>query len=221
MIFNGIEKSYITVLRDRSRPFFATDGERIITVPVYIEHNGFPDYQKIKEDMAYWLKHDEPKPLEFKDDSDRLYYAEVTDIVQGDEYSRSAVAEIVFVCGSKYSLERTISVNLTASRLIEGHKSTPWKSKTVFSTAETNYEIQFNSPGKTELREINKIKLNYEFVAGDVLEIDYSRRSVSLNGNDITNTVSILQSNFMELPIGDVEFEASHETEVYYNERFY
>lgn len=221
MIFNGIEKDYVTVLRGRERPFFESPDGRKVTVPIYIKHNGFPHYQKLKEEIAGWLIHEKPKILEFKDDADRLYYATVEEIAEGDEYNFSAVAVITFICDSKYSLERTINISTSTTKIIEGHKSTPWKTKTVFTAVSKKYELQFNSPGKTSLREINKIVLNYNFIAGDVLEIDYAKRLVKLNEKDITNTVSILTSNFMELLIGSVEFVSSHKTELYYHERYY
>lgn len=221
MIFNGIEKDYITVLRGRDRPFFESEDGRKITVPIYIRHDGFPHYQKLKEEIAYWLKHDEPKSLEFKDDDDRMYWAKVESIEQGDEYNFSADATIEFECDSKYSHKRTLTITDTLTSNIDGHKSTPWETKTTFTANKTSYELQFNAPNKTDLRSIGKIKLNYNFVTGDVLEIDYSKRKVTVNGVDRTNILVILQSNFMELPIGEVEFTASHKTEFYYHERYY
>ena len=221
MIFNGIEKDYVTVLRDRLRPFFEKDGERIIEVPILIEHNDFSNYQRLKEDIAGWLKHDDKKVLEFKDDDDRLYFAKVDDIVEGESYSAMSFAVVTFVCQSKYSHERLLSINEPLTTAVNGHKPTPWHTKTTFTANQTSYDIKFNSPGKTALRDINIIKLNYNFIKGDILKIDYSKREVMLNGNDITSTIIILQSNFMELPIGQAEFTASRDTELFYHERYY
>lgn len=221
MIFNGIEKDYITVMRGRERPFFAVEDERNIEVPVFIKHNGFSHYERLKEDIAYWLKHEEPKPLEFRDDPDRVYFARVTDIDTTNTHPMGSDALIHFLSESKYSLERQLNINNELTSNIEGHKATAWKTKTIFAINRTGYEIQFNSPSKTSLRDIGKIKLNYNFSAGDILEIDYSKRLVKLNGKDITNTLVILQSNFMELPIDTVEFKSSDETNFYYHERYY
>lgn len=221
MIFNGIEKDYVSVLRDRKRPFFEKDGERVIEVPILIKHNGFSDYQKHKEDVAEWLIHEEPKELIFEDDDDRRYFAKVDDIDEGDEYQTMAMATVIFICHSKYSLERTLTIDTTATESIKGHKSTPWKTKTTFEENQSGYELQFNSPGKSDLRYIGKIKLNYNFQRGDVLEIDYSKRKVTVNGVDRSNILVILQSNYMELPVGEVQLEASHETELFYSERYY
>lgn len=221
MIFNGIEKDYVSVLEGRKRPFFEKDNERIVEVPILMKHNGFSDYQKRKEDVAEWLIHDEPKELIFNDDDDRRYFAEVDDIVEDDEYQTMAMATVIFICHSKYSLEKDISIDTTATETIGGHKSTPWKTKTTFEENQSGYELQFNSPGKSDLRDTCKIKLNYEFIRGDVLEIDYSKRKITVNGVDRSNILVILQSNYMELPVGEVEFEVSHETELFYSERYY
>lgn len=221
MIFNGIEKEYITVLRGRKRPFFEKDGERRIEVPILIKHDDFSHYQKLKEDMALWLKHDDPKALKFQDDNDRQYFAITEDIEEGDEFLDVSFATIVFICHSKYSGERTFTLNKSLTKTIDGHKPTPWKTKTTFSANQTGYEIKFNSPGKSDLREINKVKLNYDFVAGDILEIDYLKRKVTVNGVDRSNILVILQSNYTELPIGQVEFTANYKTEFYYHERYF
>lgn len=226
MNFNGIEKDYVTVLRGRERPAWQMrEQDRIVRVPIKIDHvvanDMFTDLQRKKENMAQWLIHDDYKHLEFKDEPDRFYVARVEDEMSLEEFSYWAEGTIDFVCKEKYSHERTITIDTTATETIKGHKSTPWKTKTVFSVNQTGYELQFNSPGETDLREINKIVLNYNFIQGDVLEIDYSKRRVTLNGVDRSNILVILQSNYMQLPVGDVEFSASHETELFYNERYY
>lgn len=221
MIFNGIEKEYVTVLRDRKRPFFEKDNERVVEVPVLIKHRGFSHYQKLKEDIAEWLVHEEEKELIFKDDDDRCYFAKVDEITEGDEYQNMAFATITFICHSKYSLERNILIDTTITENINGHESTSWKTKTKFTANQSGYELQFNSPDKSDLRDICKIKLNYEFIRGDVLEVDYSKRKITVNGVDRSNILVILQSNYTELPVGDVEFSVSEETELYYHERYY
>lgn len=222
MEFNGIKKDYVTVLRDRVRPAWTNRGEKkVVVVPVKISHVGFTDLQRKKEDMAKWLIHDEGKFLEFKDEPDRLYLAEIESEMRLEEFPYWAEGEIDFVCKEKYSLERKITINTTETEDILGHKSTQWKTKTTFASDQVGYDFKFNAPGKTELRDINKIKLNYSFKKNDVLEIDYSKRRVLVNGKDVTNTLVIIQSNFMELPIGQVEFESSNDTEVFYHERYY
>lgn len=162
------------------------------------------------------------KVLEFTDE-EAFYFATLLNSEQVEEDSNDLISTLVFLCSdpSKYSLELSIVIDPNTTKEIKGHKSTFWKTRTIFSANQSGYELTFNSLGKTDLRDINKIELNYNFLERDILEIDYSKRKVSVNGQDITNTVIISQSNFIELPIGDVEFEASHKTELFYNERYY
>lgn len=238
MIFNGIEKGYVTVLRGRERPAWAskdreisdshrliktTTNAREISVPVKIDHKGFSDLQKIKEDLAGWLVTKNPKPLEFADDPNRFYLAVVDGEMDLDEFLYWGEGLIKFVCPDpfKYSDQKQINVNLTNNKVIDGHESTLWKTKTTFTSSASSYELQFNSQDKTELRDICKLKLNYDFIRGDILEIDYRKRKITVNGVDRSNILSILQSNYMELPIGQVSFNASHATNLYYNERYY
>lgn len=129
MIFNGIEKPYLTVLRGRKRPAWApVERElaettamagahlsrtkrqvRIITVPVFILAENFSDLQKLKEDMAEWLVHDEAKELMFKDELDRIYFAVVDGGLDLDELVRWGEGEITFLCPDphKYSNKET------------------------------------------------------------------------------------------------------------------
>lgn len=130
MIFNGIEKEYLTVLRGRKRPPWApvqrnlitvtgmtgahlsqTDTQvRVISVPVFLLADDMSDLQKIKEDMAEWLIHDEPKPLIFKDEPDRTYYAVVDGSLDLDELVRWGEGVITFICPDpyKYGPEKTV-----------------------------------------------------------------------------------------------------------------
>ena len=129
MIFNGIEKDYLTVTRGRKRPawapierelvtvsgmpgahqFGANTQVRIVTVPVFILADSFSDLQKLKEDMADWLVHDEPRELKFKDEPDRIYYAVVDGGLDLEELVRWGEGEISFVCPDpyKYGAEET------------------------------------------------------------------------------------------------------------------
>ncbi len=237
MYFNGINRNYITVLRGRQREFFAPitneskfsshlvkqdRGHRTLIIPIWIKYKNMKELRGITEDMAKWLVHSEPKTLEFEDEPDRLYWAVVDDTINEETlYNQGTEATITFIAGYKYSHERTIDVNLTANEPIEGHKSTTWKSRTTFTSNQSVFELEFKQEGKEKLRDITKIRLKYNFVEGDIMEIDYSKRKVTVNGEDISNTIVILKSNFAELPIGKVDFEASHKTDVIYSERYY
>src|SRR5690606_10441158 len=75
---------------------------RVITVPVLVKAENISDLQKVKEDMADWLVHDEPKELIFKDEPDRIYYALVDDELELDEIFSTGRGEITFICPDPY-----------------------------------------------------------------------------------------------------------------------
>jgi len=131
LIFNEIEKDYIVPLTGRRRLAWApisrniitvtgmpgahlshTDIQvRVITVPVLVKAENISDLQKVKEDMAEWLIHDEPKELIFKDEPDRVYYAVVDGELELDEIFSTGRGEITFICPDpyKYGPEREIT----------------------------------------------------------------------------------------------------------------
>lgn len=122
LIFNGIEKDYLVPLTGRRRSAWAPISRILVTapgmagaylsrtetqireivVPVIINAENIEDLQKIKEDMAEWLVHDEPKELIFKDEPDRVYYAVVDGELELDEIFSTGRGEITFICPDPY-----------------------------------------------------------------------------------------------------------------------
>lgn len=231
MIFNGIEKEYIRVHIDLLRPptppieFNTTPirggGSRtrkkrftdlILPVPVTIYGN--PTIEDLNEDLTKWLVHEEPKKLSFKDRPDRYYLAEY-ESMDLDERKYRAKGTINFYLAQGYRFGADELLNLTdvmSPFNIKGQVETPWKSKTIFTVPQSQFFIR-GYFGRN-------ITLNYNFIAGDVLEIDYETRDIFLNGNDLAVALS-LESNWFDLPTGNVYLRASHPTELVYTERYY
>ena len=158
--------------------------------------------------------------LEFTDE-EAIFYATVESYDDPEENSNNIIGVITFVCNDPFKYSHEKSLEATGTHNIKGHKSTFWKSHTTFTSSASKYILEFNTVGTKELRSINRLEINFNFVAGDILEIDFLKRQIKVNGNDISNTLSIINSNYMELPIGDVEFHATEETEITYRERYY
>lgn len=230
MIFNGIEKEYIKVTRELFRPptppiEFLTRPRRkggartkrkrftdvVLPVPVVIRSE--TTIEDLKEDMANWLVHDEPKKLIFKDKPNRYYLAEY-DSMELDEKIHYAKGVINFYLAEGYRFGEEVTLNLTSSSksfTVKGQESTPWKSRTRFSVPQSSYTLESN---------VGKVLLEYDFIAGDVLEIDYDKRDVRLNGKDLAFSV-LLETVWAELPVGEVSLKASQPTELTYSERYY
>lgn len=231
MIFNGITKDYIAVLKGRDRPAWAnrvheinerhrvtksSTESKIITVPVMIKHDGFRDLQRKKEDLAEWLVHDEVKKLEFMDDPNRYYMALVDGAMGIEEEVYWGEGEIEFICPVPYKFGSDRIINLTSQHQefnITGQIDTPWMSRTVFSEPANRFQIE----GSNGLN----IILNFDFIEGHVLEVNFEKRSVTLNGNDLAVAID-LRTEWKELPGGhSVVLSATHPTDIKYTERYY
>ncbi|MEK3890254.1 distal tail protein Dit [Bacillus sp. FSL K6-3431] len=230
MIFNGIEKDYIRVTREFFRPPTppiefqtrpnAKGGARtkrkrftdlILPVPIVVRSK--TTIEDLKEDLSNWLVHTEPKKLIFKDKPNRHYLAEY-ESMELDEKVNYAKGVINFYLaeGYRFGPEQALNLTLTTKTFtIGGQESTVWESYTRFTVPQSSYTLESN---------VGKIILKYDFIAGDVLEIDYRTRDVFLNGKDLAVSVQ-LETVWFELPVGSVQLKASHATELKYSERFY
>lgn len=124
--FNGIKKDYVYMLRGRRRPAWAPrtvnwlnvpgmpgahlesveTSLRPYDVPIGIKADNIGDLQKIKEDLADWLLHDEMKELIFEDEPDRTYFAIVDGTLDLEELVRVGKGVITFICAPyKYGPE--------------------------------------------------------------------------------------------------------------------
>src|SRR5690606_6065113 len=103
---------------------FTQTQVREITVPVFIKANDISDLQKVKEDLAEWLIHDEPKELVFKDEPDRIYYAVVDGELDLDELVRWGQGIITFICPDPYKYGPEKTVETTSDTFIVENEGT-------------------------------------------------------------------------------------------------
>lgn len=119
--FNEQRKDYILVTRVR-RPYRASLRPNIITVPgmhggyvasidiepliipVKIEVSGDTreKYFNNCEEVAEWLTTNEPKPLVFDDQPDRIYYAMLLGSLEPEEIVRVGYVDVKFICPDPY-----------------------------------------------------------------------------------------------------------------------
>lgn len=154
------------------------------------------------------------KRLEFTDEA-AFFIATLQDGDTPEEDSNDIVGTLVFLCSdpAKRKHTHTLTIPTTFQTFaIHGQESTPWTSKTTFTSAANQYILETNQGGK--------IILNYNFIAGDVLEIDYKKRKVTLNGNLLQTAISIY-SHWFDLKPGQMQIRASQPTTLTYTERYY
>ncbi|MEK4966320.1 distal tail protein Dit [Cytobacillus sp. FSL R7-0696] len=234
LTFNGIRISKIILLEGRSKPPFAQRkhefrkqdyGYRLIkttTEPLPISQPiGFvvdDDYNalELRDELTNWLITDEPAPLQFDDEPGRTYYALIENSI--DDFSCFAYLRqgtLQFICPDPYAHGDTKKLDVKVperSFIITGQTFTPWTVNVTFTIATNKFELV----GSNGLH----LLLNYTFVAGDRLQIDYVGRKVFLNGNDLRSGVS-MSSNYVLLQPGEITLKASHNCDLVYDERYY
>lgn len=170
---------------------------------------------QIKDDLSTWLYTEDWVPLEFDDEPGRVYMAIVQNTIDDLSSEEGVYKEgtIQFIC--LYSYGKTYELTITEdfqSFTIFGQYKTPWTSRTTFAESAGQYTLENNAGGK--------IILNYDFVPGDILDIDYFKRKVTLNDINLAMAVS-LQSQWFDLKPGEVQLKASHNTTLTYSERYF
>jgi predicted phage tail component-like protein len=112
-----------------------TTKAREMTIPITIKCRNKTHLQKIKEDMAAWLVHEQAKPLIFDWEPDRIYYALVNNELGLEEKQFHATGSIQFIDlngykSSFYEKTDVSSVDATLGRHVlkiksEGTTSSP------------------------------------------------------------------------------------------------
>ncbi|AAU85097.1 distal tail protein Dit [Bacillus phage BCASJ1c] len=230
MIFNGIKKDYLRVNRELFRPPtppiefqtrpLAKGGERVrkrrmtgMELPVPITIRSEQRIETLKEDLSNWLVHNEAKKLSFTDTPDRYYLARYQGM-ELREYPHYAKGTLMFYLPVAYRFGKDKTINVTTTQQqheITGQESTPWTLEVTFSENRNRFEFWAGD---------NYLRLNYNFITGDKLIVEYTGRKVRLRDLDLRRTVS-MSSHFEELGPGPVSMRASHPCTLTYTERYY
>lgn len=201
MIFNGIEKEYLAVLRGLNRPAWAPVERglitvpgmpgahlshskrqvRTITVPVFLLAENISDLQKLKEDLAEWLIHDEAKKLKFKDEPDRIYYALVDGALDLDELVKWGKGIITFICPDPYKYGPEQEYDITDNDVIE-NKGTADANPIIELTAKEKTTFALISLGADEDSKYNIIGTPAD---DDVVAVDTKEPVIKEDGSTI------------------------------------
>jgi predicted phage tail component-like protein len=165
-VIPGRHGAHLTAQRRRSR---------FISVPFIMRHDGFEDLKIKKERLAELLLHREPRSLIFSDEPDRVFYAVVDGESRLTEHLNHAQGTITFLCPDphKYALE----LITTSSSVINngGTADTPLLLTVNFATNQNGFEV-------THWQQQARVRINWNFVNGDILEIDMDKRVARING---------------------------------------
>ncbi|MED3687282.1 phage tail family protein [Peribacillus butanolivorans] len=208
--FDSISKPYLTALKGSNRqpwapiewtyqdvpkrpgalPVKKNTRVRPLPLPVFLKANSIKDLQKVKEDLAEWLIHDEPKPLIFDDEPDRIYYAVVDGSFDPDEILKWGQGVIPFICPDPYKYGDAESLLLGDYPI---RNEGTLKANPVFSIKfmanSTNYTVSVNE---------KIVKVIWNLKQNDLLIIDTSKRKIMIN-NLVKMTTLDLSSKWPEL----------------------
>lgn len=234
MTFNGARKTNIYLLEGRQKGPFAPLNREITTMgrfhrlrktdnglleiqqPIGYKATTYEDALSIKDEIAAWLVANDWAPLQFDDEPGRIYWSVVDGTLEDlgrDNRSVLWRGTVKFLSAYTTGEKHDLAVGTAyTSHIIKGQDQTPWTTYTRFTAPKSQYTLETNKG--------LYVLLNYSFIEGDTLRIDYSKREVTLNGNDLAVSVS-LSTNWTMLQPGTVQVRASEPTTLSYAERYY
>lgn len=230
--FNGVRNDSIYLLRGRTKsPFHPIQREIVntngrhrlkkterglleINQPIGFVAKEDQTQIEIIEQLTSWLITNDWAMLSFDDEPGRRYEALLqNDMSDFEKISWLREGTLQFIAKDTFGADKMINVGPNfSSHIITGQTETPWNSRTRFSVPQSSFTIETNKGCK--------IILTYDFIAGDVLEIDYDKRDVRLNGKNLAVSIA-LETVWKELEPGQVQIKASHPTELVFSERYY
>lgn len=174
--------------------------ERRITVEINLFGASLFDFRTKIRDLASWLNpKNGPQELIFDDETDKKYYAVVTENTDFEGIFAKRVAEIEFLCPDPFAYSITES-----SATISNDSATINNTGTAeafpinlvdFSASATELKIEKN-PNEF-------IRIVRNFVAGDEVVIDCQVGTVTYNGATNLMTALDINSDFFSLDPGD------------------
>lgn len=233
MIINGLKVPYIEVAygfaRNPSR--FSYDllpryngGARIrnrrigaleMAIPVVYSRRGSEKtWDEIKRELAEILYRNEPSKISFNHGDGKYYLAHVVAIEIAEEHEYVAKGNIVIAgdFSTMYGDDITLTFGDDAEYFtIEGQQPADWTALVEFDSPKSSYTLE---------SDCGNIEINHEFIAGDILKIDYKTRAIRLNGEIIDVGLS-LASEWFALAPGYAELSANHLTHLTYTSRYY
>jgi predicted phage tail component-like protein len=191
-----------------------TRGLIEISQPISFLEDGDEQFINKVEYLTEKLIFDDFKTLIFEDEPRRSYPAvlmnDVSDFERMLNYGKGTLSFTAL-----YAAGKEIELNLMPERrsyFITGQRETDWISRTTFKAATSEFVLEEAAGGR--------IILNYEFIQGDVLMIDYHKRKVLLNGKSLATAIALNTVWFPLLP-GTMNLKASADTTLEYQERFH
>lgn len=190
-------------------------GALEMAIPVvYNRRDSGKTWDEIKRELVEILYRPKPSKISFSHGDGKYYLAYIVAIEVTEEHEYAAKGNVVIAgdFSAMYGDEITLTFGDNSDYFhIEGQQPADWVARIEFNSDQTEYVLESNC---------GSIEIYYEFIAGDVLEIDYKTRGIRLNGEDIDVGIS-LASVWFALSPGYMNLSASHPTALSYVSRYY
>lgn len=234
MTYNGIRKEWLRLERGRRESPFAPLNHNLTHVPgmagghitstnvdmIRIDQpigftvEGEEHEQELLDELKAWLLTDEDVEIEFDNVPGKTYIGRVTDEL-GD-YARPAPrlrsGTLTFLCKPYKNGDKIIrTIDGSVFNYVGTAPTYPVITCT-FSASETSFTVE-NQDGL-------KVKVNYNFQANDVLELDFETQKVSINGVVQMPALAWTVSDWFAIAPGDNKITSSHPAEMEYVERW-
>lgn len=180
----------------------------------FIREDSSVSWEDVLSKVAGVLLGKEEKKISFKHDSEKYFLAHVMSIEIEEEYEYAATGYITIFSEHPCMFGDEITLSATdeeQSFKIQGQQDTSWTSRTVMQEDSDKYSIKSSD---------QFLDIFFDFVRGDVIEIDYNTRRITLNGKNIDVGLS-LESDWFILSPGYVNLVCSDTTDIIYTPRYY
>lgn len=162
------------------------------------------------------LKTSKEVPIRFTDEPNITYYGTLSEATQSEEIVSLSNETITLYCSDpdKIGEERqTVQTEKEIQITNNGTAKTPPYIKAVLQEDASQIDFTLND---------EMIRLHYDFTSNDIVEIDFDKEKVYINGSEQMTTIDLFYANFFKLDTGSntLTTEPLMQLDIKHNERW-
>lgn len=194
--------------------------ERTIEIDTLFIAANDAELRKILEEINYILATDKEEALIFSDEPDRTYYAVFSTAQESEGQNGVYKVTLTFVYPNpeKEAAETVVTTETNSPTVVknDGKRAVTPTITCVFESDASTYEIQLLKEDETIEK---RIKVNFNFIKGDTLVIDFEKRKVIINGKVNMNALLML-SRWFNIPVGEITVNTTHKSSISFNKAY-
>lgn len=176
-------------------------GIRKFSLDVTLIYSSVKELRAKVREIAGWLYSEKPKPLVFDDEPGMTYYALLSDDTTLDQMGSAGFGKLTFICPDPYAYgaEQTASGTLNNP----GNAKCPFTVETTLQTISSDLIVTNGE---------KFVRLIWDFVSGDLVQIDFYRRKIYINQNLRMTSYDVRQSQWFQLDPGENNIDVTPES---------